>query len=382
MVASWVMVAPAQAQSPAGCIGNRFQADLLKDRTFIRDGETVNYRILIANNAAGACDASNVTLRFQLPSATGAPSPTFTTLFTAANFASGFREQTFGPFAFTPVFGATPPARYTARQTKASGVVHDVPAPGSDLNIDRDLQVLTVQPGLTIDKTGSTTGGPAPQSVVYTYTVRNVTLPAGLPDDVSQMQNVVPTDDLCAPLTLVSGDTNGDAKMQIAETWTYTCGQTFPNPGVFTNTVKVCADEVADRIVKNYCSPPDTWTVTVTPPPPAAPPAPQAGVKPANATQAPCDIASPTGLNVRARELTTIRVKVRNVDAGTEARITLPGGKVLKAKVNSAGTATFKVRPTKSGRATIRIAECGDVARFTVKSPRQVQTRQVPRVTG
>ena len=108
----------------------------------------------------------------------------------------------------------------------------------------------------------------------------------------------------------------------------------------------------------------------------------QAGVKPANATQAPCDIASPTGLNVRAGELTTIRVKVRNVDAGTEARITLPGGKVLKAKVNSAGTATFKVRPTKSGRATIRIAECGDVARFTVKPARQVQTPRVPRVTG
>ena len=44
--------------------------------------------------------------------------------------------------------------------------------------------------------------------------------------------------------------------------------------------------------------------------------------------------------------------------------------------------ATFKVRPTKSGRATIRMAECGDVARFAVKPARRVQTRQVPRVTG
>ena len=78
----------------------------------------------------------------------------------------------------------------------------------------------------------------------------------------------------------------------------------------------------------------------------------------------------------------TIRVKVRNVDAGTEARITLPGGKVVKAKVNAAGTATFKVRPPKSGRATIRIAACGDVARFAVKPARRVQSRQVPRVTG
>jgi hypothetical protein len=105
-------------------------------------------------------------------------------------------------------------------------------------------------------------------------------------------------------------------------------------------------------------------------------------VKPASATQAPCDIASPTGLKVRARELTTIRVKVRNVDAGTQARITLPGGKVLKAKVNSSGTATFKVRPPKSGRATIRVAQCGDVARFSVKAARKVQSRRTPRVTG
>jgi hypothetical protein len=383
LVASLVLTAPASAQSPAGCSLSRLLADPGKDRTYIRDGETVNWRIHVGNFLAGGCSASNVKLEFFPPSASGAPSAVGNTVFNGGNYPFGTPEATWGPFPWTANFGPNPPDRYYARSL-ATGTLHDAPAPGSPLNVDRNLQVLTVRPGLTIDKVGSTTGGPAPQNVVYTYTVKNVTLPAGLPDDVSQMQNVIPTDDLCAPLSLISGDTNGDGKMQVVETWTYTCGQTFNNPGTYTNTVKVCADEVADGIPKNYCSPPDTWTVTVTPPPnqPVNNPPAQSGVKPSGAAQAPCDIASPTGLNVRSRELTTIRVKARNVDAGTEARITLPGGKVLKAKVNAAGTATFKVRPTKSGRATIRMAECGDVERFTVKPARQVQTRQVPRVTG
>ena len=62
------------------------------------------------------------------------------------------------------------------------------------------------------------------------------------------MQNVVPTDNLCSPMTLISGDTNGDKIMQVTETWTYTCSSSFPNPGVYTNTATVCGDEVADNI--------------------------------------------------------------------------------------------------------------------------------------
>src|SRR4051812_36913770 len=313
----------AHAQAPAGGLGNRVQADFLKDRSFIRDGETINYIVAVANNAPRACDASNVTLQFQPPSATGAPSAAFTTLTNAANFPSGTQEMTFGPFAFTATFGPNPPSRYSARLSKASGVVHDVPNPGSPLNIDRELQTITVQPGLSIDKVGSTNGGPAPQNVVYTYSVKNVTLPAGLPHHVSQMRNVVPTDDLCSPLTLISGDTNGDKIMQIAETWTYTCSASFPNPGVFTNTAKVCADETADSIPKNYCSPPDTWTVTVTPS------APQGAVKPQSVAAENCTLKTPSGLKVRKGERTTVKVTVRTVDAGTVARITLPGGKTL-----------------------------------------------------
>jgi uncharacterized repeat protein (TIGR01451 family) len=50
-----------------------------------------------------------------------------------------------------------------------------------------------------------------------TYTER-VTNPGAV-----ALSNVRLTDDKCSPLTLVSGDVNGDALLQTNETWTYTC---------------------------------------------------------------------------------------------------------------------------------------------------------------
>ncbi len=56
-------------------------------------------------------------------------------------------------------------------------------------------------------------GGPGP--VTYNYTVRNIgTVP---------MSNVTMIDDSCAPLNFVSGDTNGDSKLDLNEVWTYRC---------------------------------------------------------------------------------------------------------------------------------------------------------------
>ena len=149
-------------------------------------------------------------------------------------------------------------------------------------------------------------------------------------------------------------------------------------PGAYTNTAKACAVSAIDSNNEEICSPPDTWTVTLTPPP--APP--QNAVKPQSIAQEKCTLSTPSGLRVRKGEVTTIKLTVRNVDAGSVARITLPGGKVLRAKTNSKGVATFKVKPTKTGRATIKVAECSAVKRLTVRPARRVVSRQVPRVTG
>jgi hypothetical protein len=98
--------------------------------------------------------------------------------------------------------------------------------------------------------------------------------------------------------------------------------------------------------------------------------------------QQPCTLSTPSGLRVRAGQLNTIRARVRNVDAGTTVTITLPGGKKVSAKTNSSGVAVLRVRPPKSGRATIRVAECSEVERLTVRPARRVVAQRNPRVTG
>ena len=60
-------------------------------------------------------------------------------------------------------------------------------------------------------------GGPGP--VTYTYTLTNIgTVPVA---------NITMVGDTCSPIVLASGDTNGDAKLQVSETWTYRCTTTL-----------------------------------------------------------------------------------------------------------------------------------------------------------
>jgi len=68
-------------------------------------------------------------------------------------------------------------------------------------------------------------GGPGP--VTYTYTLRNIgTVP---------VTDVTMVGDTCSPITLVSGDTNSDSKLDLNETWIYRCTTTLA--ATHTNTV-------------------------------------------------------------------------------------------------------------------------------------------------
>jgi len=66
-----------------------------------------------------------------------------------------------------------------------------------------------------------------PGSVTYSYTLRNVgTVP---------VTDITMVGDTCSPITLISGDTNNDAKLDIYETWEYCCATTLSE--THTNTV-------------------------------------------------------------------------------------------------------------------------------------------------
>lgn len=68
-------------------------------------------------------------------------------------------------------------------------------------------------------------GGPGP--VTYTYTLRNIgTVP---------VTNVTLVGDTCSPIVLQSGDTNGNAQLDLTETWVHTCTTTLT--ATHTNTV-------------------------------------------------------------------------------------------------------------------------------------------------
>ncbi len=68
--------------------------------------------------------------------------------------------------------------------------------------------------------------------VTYTEKVTN-------PGTVA-LSNVILTDDKCSPMTRISGDTNGDSKLDTTETWTYTCKKNLT--ATTTNTASVSGE--------------------------------------------------------------------------------------------------------------------------------------------
>jgi hypothetical protein len=259
-------------------------------------------------------------------------------------------------------------------QATATGKLHDADT-DHNATISKTLGTTIVTPGIEVTKEGSITSGVAPAAVTYTFRVYNRST-AGLPLDTVSV-----SDNLCPGATYVGGDNAPqDGRLQPAEVWTYTCTMTHPTAGTYNNTVTGCAELILNGTTTKVC---DTapWSVVLTSPPPAAPP--QGAVKPVSVNQAPCTLARASKTTVRARQLNTIRVRVRNVDAGSTVKLTLPGAKkAVSAKTDKNGIATFRVRPTKTGTAKIQAAECSDVERLSVKPARKVTAKRAPRVTG
>src|SRR4051812_23319250 len=65
---------PAVAQNPAGCNANRLTLAIIRDKTLIKNGDVINYRVELTNPGDDACDVSHVTARLQFPQPDGNPS--------------------------------------------------------------------------------------------------------------------------------------------------------------------------------------------------------------------------------------------------------------------------------------------------------------------
>ena len=85
-----------------------------------------------------------------------------------------------------------------------------------------------VAPLIDVVKIPSPLALPAgPGLVNYTYTLSNI--------GTVSMNNVTIVDDSCSPVKYISGDMNGDSKLDTTEKWTYTCSATLS--ATHTNTV-------------------------------------------------------------------------------------------------------------------------------------------------
>lgn len=374
LLAAGLAPAPASAHhSPANCNTNGLALTINKDRTIVRPGDTIVYGVSVSNNQPGSCDITNADVKFALPGRDGRPltgSPL--TLASGRAFSGGLGNTPIDNVEY--VVDVADGVTVVTPLGSSHGVLHDSANRDGVADISKTLNTEVTQPKLTIDKVGSITAGQAPQNVTYTYSVTNTST-----TDVP-MDHVAVNDNLCAGPAYSSGD-NGDGVLSNGETWVFTCAALHQAPGVYTNTASACAySRVPGDTERPVCSPPDTWTVTLTPPPPP----PQAQVLPASVTQAPCTLRTKRHLRVRARQLNTIRVRVRTDQpvAHKTVRLKLPGRKhTIKRKTNKKGVATFRVRPKRSGRARLTAGDCAK-ARISVKPARRVAARRVPRVTG
>ena len=361
-----VGVAPARAdQSPLKCTANALALDITKDKTIVRPGDVITYGILIGNAGAGACNYTGVTVDFAVPG--GKPQIVATNI----NVPFGMPLHQIATVQYTVPALSSP--LDLVPHAHAAGTLHDAPVNHTG-EVSKTIGTTAFVPTMALTKTGSTTGGVAPQTVTFTYTLTNTSpITADLPN--IPIAGPVVSDNMCSPLAYASGDGNGNSQLDAGETWTYTCTTTYKAAGCYTNVANATGTVVTDN--RPTSAGPATWTVCET--------APKGAVKGASAgSPKRCTVAPTTHVKVRARELSTVRVRVR-VNGRNIARslVHLRGpGVSKKARTNKKGMVTFHVRPKKTGRLRISSDQCGVAARLSVKPARQVVSPALPEVTG
>ncbi|MEM7530773.1 MAG: SdrD B-like domain-containing protein [Chloroflexota bacterium] len=135
---------------------------------------------------------------------------------------------------------------YTCSTTLNNDTTNTATAAGLDPNGDPvqdtdTADVDTIDPGIMVEVTPDQTTVPPGTDVTYTY---NVTNEGDVPLD-----NVQLSDDVCSPVTFVSGDTNNDNILDLDETWVYTCTTTINEDT--TNVATVTGDDPLDGTVSD-----------------------------------------------------------------------------------------------------------------------------------
>ncbi len=116
--------------------------------------------------------------------------------------------------------------------------VNGVPLPGINPVTAQDTEsVIVVGPAIHIEKTVAPTVIYANEGVVYSFTVTN---PGNTP-----LRDVVVSDNKCAPLSFLGGDSNSNGRLDMGESWQYSCTAT-PGADVLNTASVVGRPSAAD----------------------------------------------------------------------------------------------------------------------------------------
>ena len=228
--------APASAQSPAGCTANRLDVSATWSPAKGRLGLASTLSVSVAQTGAGACDVSGVTIRVALPGVDGQPSAASTVVAAGANFPAGMPSITVATLPW--VVALNPGVTVATARVDVVGTLRDTPI-GSPLTVSELQGVPIAAPKLGFTVAAEPATGTAPLDVTYRFALTNQGEPA---DPLTAVALAHP---YCTPV-LGSGDSDGDAAIDAAETWRYACTHRFATPGDYTSTSNATAISTSD----------------------------------------------------------------------------------------------------------------------------------------
>ncbi|HEX6258579.1 MAG TPA: hypothetical protein VFZ48_03805 [Candidatus Saccharimonadales bacterium] len=123
-------------QSPTGCNSNRFNISIVKDKTEVKQGDTLTYTVTASNVNSGAnltCDITAASILVQLPATDGSPTGTVVTLTPSQDFPAGSSLAIIGTAQY--VVNVSPGVEDIVAEARAEGVLHDAPVEHSAIII-------------------------------------------------------------------------------------------------------------------------------------------------------------------------------------------------------------------------------------------------------
>lgn len=243
----------AADQNPPGCTQNNLALDIGRDKTIVRNGDTIVYTISAANldSAQGlACNLTGTTFTFVAPAADGTPTGARTVLRSGIDFPAGTTRTVLGQVPY--VVAVNPGVTDTVAQATATGVLHDAPI-NDQANVMKTLGSTVTQPHTTLAASVTLTGTAPPLTAVYLYLERNDS------STPAQIASPTVTDDACSPVVYASGDTNGNHILDPGETWAFLCSRRITQPGTYVSHVSGAGVNLEDHAPE----PPESAQVTM-----------------------------------------------------------------------------------------------------------------------